>query len=183
MKLIKVAVTVVVCVFATTIHAMAAENDPAVVDALLGPYLAIQVSLAGDDLDAARSGAAHLAQAVESAVVRAAGMADLATSARLIDEATDIESARRGFSTLSHRMMQLVKESGFSDGKTLYVVHCPMALDGEGGSWIQADGTIANPYYGAAMLRCGAVQERLAGRVDGSPGVDEAGHDHSGHQH
>jgi Cu(I)/Ag(I) efflux system membrane fusion protein len=34
-----------------------------------------------------------------------------------------------------------------------------MAFDGKGGSWLQKDATVANPYYGAMMLRCGSVSK------------------------
>jgi len=33
------------------------------------------------------------------------------------------------------------------------VVHCSMAK----GSWLQADRSVANPYYGASMLTCGEI--------------------------
>lgn len=184
MKLKNVVAIVVLCVFAATIHSVAASGDTVAVESFVGPYLTIQSSLAGDDLAKAKSGAARLSQAIKSAGGRAENMADLGTSARLIGDASDIESARRSFLNLSHQMMQLVKEAGTTGGKTLYIAHCPMAFDGEGGSWIQADKTIANPYYGAAMLRCGTVQEQLAGRADETPGHGAAeGHAHHGHQH
>jgi Cu(I)/Ag(I) efflux system membrane fusion protein len=184
MKL-KDAVTIsVLCVFAATIHGVAAGGDSDVVDSFVGPYLTIQTSLAGDDIAKAKSGAARLTQAIKSADGSAEMMAYLGTAARQIGEAPDIESARRGFLNLSHQMVQLVKEAGTTGGKALYLAHCPMAFDGEGGSWIQADKTIANPYYGAAMLRCGTVQEQLAGRADETPGHGAAEHhDHHGHQH
>lgn len=35
------------------------------------------------------------------------------------------------------------------------VMRCPMAFDGAGARWIQAPGEVANPYFGASMLRCG----------------------------
>jgi Cu(I)/Ag(I) efflux system membrane fusion protein len=37
-----------------------------------------------------------------------------------------------------------------------------MAFDGRGASWLQADEEIQNPYYGAAMLRCGSVTGELS---------------------
>jgi Cu(I)/Ag(I) efflux system membrane fusion protein len=30
-----------------------------------------------------------------------------------------------------------------------------MARDGAGGDWLQAEELLANPYFGAQMLRCG----------------------------
>ena len=36
-----------------------------------------------------------------------------------------------------------------------------MALDGAGADWIQEGEQVANPYYGADMLRCGSLTERI----------------------
>jgi hypothetical protein len=46
------------------------------------------------------------------------------------------------------------------------VVYCSMAP----GSWLQRGTTIANPYYGAGMLRCGEI---VAGPGSGQPGKKE----------
>ena len=184
MKLRNAVVIGVLCVFAATIHVEAADGEAVVVDSFVNPYLTIQTALAGDDLAKAQSSAALLAQAIEGADGSTERMADLESSARRIGEAPDIDAARKSFLSLSHQMMQFVKDTGTTGGTTLYVAHCPMAFDGEGGSWIQADKTIANPYYGAAMLRCGSVQRQLAGGTDETPGHGAAvGHNHAGHQH
>ena len=37
-------------------------------------------------------------------------------------------------------------------------------VEGGGASWVQSGETIANPYYGASMLRCGEVRERVERR-------------------
>ena len=51
-----------------------------------------------------------------------------------------------------------------------------MAFDDKGAAWLQAGETIANPYFGASMLRCGVVRRSFAGA---SAAEDEhAGHDH-----
>jgi Cu(I)/Ag(I) efflux system membrane fusion protein len=39
-----------------------------------------------------------------------------------------------------------------------------MAFDDTGASWLQAAGDIANPYFGAMMLRCGAVTREVASK-------------------
>ena len=40
-------------------------------------------------------------------------------------------------------------------GGELYLYHCPMARDGEGGTWLDTATAVNNPYYGAAMPHCG----------------------------
>jgi hypothetical protein len=46
--------------------------------------------------------------------------------------------------------------------RTLRLFHCPMAEEGRGADWIQLGTETANPYYGAAMLRCGSQTDSLA---------------------
>lgn len=43
--------------------------------------------------------------------------------------------------------------------ETLYLQHCPMANNAKGASWLSAEQEIRNPYFGAAMLRCGEIIE------------------------
>ncbi len=172
----------VVAVFATTAPAATADGEALVLDSFFKPYLTIQTSLAGDDLAKAKAGAVRLGEAIRSADGTTEISAGLEISARLIGEAPDIDSARRGFRDLSHQMMQLVNETETAPGMTLYVAHCPMAFSGEGGTWIQADKTVANPYYGAGMLRCGSVQRQLTGERDETQGSAGKHHD-SSHQH
>ncbi len=40
-----------------------------------------------------------------------------------------------------------------------------MAFDFDGADWIQRNATVANPYFGAQMLRCGSEEERLDSRL------------------
>jgi Cu(I)/Ag(I) efflux system membrane fusion protein len=37
-----------------------------------------------------------------------------------------------------------------------------MAFGNSGADWLQADKSVANPYFGASMLRCGSVKSELA---------------------
>ena len=57
---------------------------------------------------------------------------------------------------------QLLQRFGNPSTTTVRVAFCPMAFDAEGAEWIQADGEVANPYYGAAMLRCGEFRATVA---------------------
>ena len=42
---------------------------------------------------------------------------------------------------------------------TIYEEHCPMAFDNKGANWLQKESELANPYYGAMMLRCGETRK------------------------
>jgi hypothetical protein len=109
---------------------------------LLGSYVKISSALAADDLKAAKTAAGEF-----SAQANTANKADLATRSAAIAKAENIADARKEFVALSTAVEPLAA------GKTNYVVmHCPMA----DADWVQAKGTTANPYYGKAMLTCGA---------------------------
>jgi hypothetical protein len=69
--------------------------------------------------------------------------------------ALDLAEARKQFLPFSTAAVELVKqvkkeEAAFASFK---IFHCPMAP--KPGLWIQAKGPLANPFYGAEMLRCG----------------------------
>lgn len=71
-----------------------------------------------------------------------------------------LESRREAFIGLSKEMAMLISAFG-SGERVLYVEHCPMANSDNGAFWISADPEIRNPYYGAAMMRCGEVVTEL----------------------
>ena len=70
----------------------------------------------------------------------------------------DIESLRQGFALLSEEMRSTLATFGVGP---VYVLHCPMAFNNRGADWLQADRIVRNPYFGAAMLKCGDVTETL----------------------
>jgi Cu(I)/Ag(I) efflux system membrane fusion protein len=141
--------------------------------------LEIQTGLAADDLAAAKKGASHFQHAMKAAPhakdAHDASIA-LSTSAKKILEATDIKSARVEFLNLSGQFTTLVEHVGTSNKTQLYIAHCPMAFGNKGGSWVQSDKTLANPYYGAMMLRCGSLQKQIAGKASNTES-------HEGHSH
>jgi hypothetical protein len=91
----------------------------------------------------------------------------LETAARKLAAAEDIAAMREALKALSKPMAlwaTLRKPDGVS------VMYCSMAP----GSWLQKDDTrIANPYYGAKMLRCGEI-------VSGPGAGEKSGHMKSG---
>jgi len=52
------------------------------------------------------------------------------------------------------KRLELKKQQG-----NLHFYHCPMALDGKGGDWLQNSDSLANPYFGSAMLHCGSEKQ------------------------
>ena len=127
--------------------ASAAPNPQA---QLVKDYLSMQVALAADDLAAAQAALPALAEGM-----RGIGVDSFAEA----PESADFEWLRVRFDMASTRLIAWVAESGNPLGIPLHVVHCPMAFDDIGADWLQSDSTIANPYFGAEMLRCGSITQ------------------------
>lgn len=73
-----------------------------------------------------------------------------------IAKETDLAAQRKDFTNLSSDIIALFKHAELSTG-TIFVQHCPMANNGDGGDWLATEKKIRNPYYGDEMLECGAV--------------------------
>jgi hypothetical protein len=86
----------------------------------------------------------------------------------LIDLA-DIDQARLKFADLSVALAKLVRATGVPPtyGTEVQQLHCPMYLEGQGGSvWLQPRGKARNPFMGSIMLEC--FDERFTLPVTGA---------------
>lgn len=135
-----------------------AQVEP-VSEVALSHYIAIQESLAADSMDGVRDHAAQLAENLA-----ASGAVE---AARTMAQTEDIAEVRRQFETVSIALLADLKANGSASGE-FHEAFCPMAFNNRGASWIQADTTVNNPYYGATMLRCGVIQETFASATDSS---------------
>ncbi|MFQ6047738.1 MAG: hypothetical protein ACE5K7_00055, partial [Phycisphaerae bacterium] len=83
-------------------------------------------------------------KAVRSAAVRVRGQ--------------DLDEDRAVFVDISRSVLALLEHvrPDRSQWPRLYIFHCPMA----NADWLQASRSIANPYYGSKMLRCGQLRGR-----------------------
>lgn len=120
-------------------------------------YFSTQEGLAGDDLAAAKKGASAFLTHAES--MACSTEEDSCCSAELdaataIKDASSIAQARVAFKSWSDALLAKMEKSGMADGEA-YVMHCPMAFDNKGGTWLQKSSALRNPYYGAMMLTCG----------------------------
>jgi Cu(I)/Ag(I) efflux system membrane fusion protein len=86
--------------------------------------------------------------------------AGLESSLGNIQNASDLETQRTAFSTLSGNLYKSIKAYGL-DGSTAYYDFCPMAFNNKGGYWLSDQEKIRNPYFGDQMLTCGSVRETL----------------------
>lgn len=122
---------------------------------LLPAYLAMQRALAADDLASALLALPALRDEMRELEVDPLG--DLDASASL-------EVLRARFDLVSTRVLEWIDANGNAMPSTLHRVRCPMAFDGLGAEWLQEGEELANPYFGAAMLRCGEIQQRYEPR-------------------
>ena len=116
--------------------------------AITSPYLKVQVALAGDSTEGVSEAAEEIAAA--AAVLGNDGKG-LAEAAGTLAATGDIEAAREAFGALSDALIKYADSVGIGE---LKVAYCPMADR----SWIQEDGSITNPFFGAFMLTCGSFQ-------------------------
>ncbi len=155
-------------------------------------YLEAQDRLAADDLEGARASLGRLADTVNeldppgARAVREAwqtAASELSGHARRAAKAETIPDVRSAFERVSVRLEGLLEEFGNPTQEPLRVAYCPMAFDSRGARWVQRDQALQNPYYGAAMLRCGEFRgsalpgERLTAGA-AAPTPPAGGHQH-----
>jgi Cu(I)/Ag(I) efflux system membrane fusion protein len=154
---------------------------------LIPAYLSIGQALSADDGDSAARAVAALPQVVDAIDPQSlegktterwtTELNSLSTITARLSKANDLASLRSAFALLSDELLTLQRTFGFPNSDQLFELHCPMAFEGRGASWIQSDDTVRNPYYGASMLKCADRVEPLGVRSE--PKTDE----HSGHDH
>ncbi|MFC1585154.1 efflux RND transporter periplasmic adaptor subunit [Fibrobacterota bacterium] len=143
-------------------------------DGLYTAYFLAQTALAKDDMKSSRQALNKLKKATNAVnMKKAKGQAHeswMSTLNRLNKELEhvmhlgNISGIREAFRSVSNTLIDLEKNFGHAGGKKHFVAFCPMAFDNKGGSWLQTEETINNPYYGAAMLRCGEIKEEIGGQ-------------------
>jgi Cu(I)/Ag(I) efflux system membrane fusion protein len=155
--------------------AMANMNAPPEVtqqlNGFVGPYLGLGKALAADDLEGAKQAVEPFHQQLTSLLPivsesKAVEMwskekRDLSEIVARLQKANDLAALRSGFALLSEQMLSLERMFGLPTDAALYELHCPMAFEGRGASWIQSEDAVRNPYYGPSMLKCADKVEKL----------------------
>lgn len=150
-------------------HGGSDQLTPKDVDILVAPYLDIQVALAADNLADAQKASSTLLDKTKSpdlSMHSSKTMQDIKISSEGIKDAKTIKDARSEFQTLSAGIKNLVEKIGTTGKQPLFNAYCPMAFNNTGGEWIQGDKTLANPYYGSMMLRCGVIKGEVESKDD-----------------
>jgi Cu(I)/Ag(I) efflux system membrane fusion protein len=139
--------------------------------AVLEAYYSVSQALFQDDFDAAVNGIPAISAAVDAVdmtlldeAAHTAWMEHAKTLNTILAGAATaeaIEPLREAFSPLSDELYAAAVQFGAPGGEAIYQVHCPMAFNNRGASWLQADEAVRNPYFGAVMPRCGSVIDTI----------------------
>lgn len=135
---------------------------------LLEHYLAIGDALAADGTDGIVDHARALAAATDALLKtpipgdehfwhQHEEMATVRGKALELIDTADIAEARLRYADLSVALAKFMGATGVPGafGREVHQLHCPMYLEGQGGStWLQLAGSVRNPYYGSMMLEC-----------------------------
>jgi Cu(I)/Ag(I) efflux system membrane fusion protein len=122
---------------------------------LLSPYLAMQSALASDDLDAAKAQAKAMMEITGHSGSLPEMLHDMLA-------AETLDALRKPhFETLSNAMITAAKANPASFDSELIIMHCPMVYGDRGADWLQTSEPLQNPYFGAMMLKCGEVKEKI----------------------
>lgn len=154
---------------------LAADDFRFYMNQALTRVMDIQETLASDSTVGIAESAAGMAQVMDYAGQRKPSLdaAGLKTYQSILASARDaaakiaamkkpaIEEVREAFWLLSEYLIAYAEafNKDSAEGTPLYIIHCPMAHAGKGGSWMQRSDKTANPYFGASMLECGKLQE------------------------
>lgn len=126
----------------------------------LQDYIKIKNALVEDNTEQVRLVALIMQEHLGEAEVREEQHDRLKETAKKLSDAGNIEEQRKYFAELSLQLYELLENTSVT-GKTLYLQHCTMALDGEGGYWLSYDKQVRNPFMGQRMPGCGSLQENI----------------------
>jgi len=124
--------------------------------AIYNDYISLKNSLVATQYETAQKSATKL----KSSLANYPGCENTALIADKISGAKDIATQRKEFTLLSSDVIAMFKHADVTSG-AIYVQHCPMANNGNGGDWLSSEKKIQNPYYGSDMMECGAVLETI----------------------
>ncbi|RZL07072.1 MAG: DUF3347 domain-containing protein [Pedobacter sp.] len=124
--------------------------------ALYNDYLVVKNALVNSSAEAASSASMTM---VRSAVAAGLGTRVIGPLEKIADS-KDLKIQRQAFTSLNNELIAYFKKADLTSGK-IYIQHCPMANNGDGGDWLAGESNIRNPYYGDEMMECGAVIEEI----------------------
>ena len=149
-------------------------------------YLPLQKALAKDDLANAQKAVPELQKAlaaVDSKLLPEGAQAywdrerqQMGKVVAQLQSVKDLKTMREYFSPLSGGLLASVKVFGVEKTGPIYELHCSMAFNHRGASWLQGQNQPHNPYFGAAMPACASRVQLIAGNETATP--EKGGHHH-----
>ena len=139
-----------------TVKATSVDFKDKKLQPIYAAYLALKDALVAAKVADAQAAAKTLAVELKTYT----GCENTSIIAGKIETAKDLVTQRKEFTGLSSDLVALFKHAALSSG-AIFVQHCPMANNGEGGDWLASEKKIQNPYYGDEMMECGAVVEEI----------------------
>ena len=131
-------------------------------------YILLKDALVATDAQAAKVAALPIVEAIEQVEqAQLTGTAleywqeqliGLQSHSNKILESQEVAIQRKQFGFLSEVLITTIEAFG-TEGKALYVQHCPMAFNNEGADWLATEEAIQNPYFGDKMMKCGLVKK------------------------
>ena len=131
--------------------AMMAFGAATPVDTMIDRAVAIQVSLSHDKMDGVSANATGIA--TDAGSLGKPGE-KIVAGAMALQKAKKIDEARTAFGQMSDALVAYLDAQKQKPGNGVRVAYCPMVRK----PWLQKDGAIQNPYYGASMLTCGSFK-------------------------
>lgn len=86
----------------------------------------------------------------------------------------DMNSARSELALLSEQLLAIINRFG-NTGITIYELHCPMAFDGRGATWLQSTDQPNNPYFAGSFMESCADRVK---QISSAKKPAEKGHRH-----
>jgi len=93
-----------------------------------------------------------------------------------LGQAQDMTETRAEFALLSEQLLVVLQKFG-AKGVDVYELHCPMAFDGRGATWLQKHDQPQNPYFGQSMLGCADRIRKVDVTTDAENPGGELGHE------
>jgi hypothetical protein len=130
-------------------RALVAAADPT--SSMIDRAVAIQVSLSHDKMDGVSTNATGIA--TDAGSLGKPGE-KIVAGAMALQKSKKIDEAREAFGRMSEALVAYLDAQKEKPGNGVRVAYCPMVRK----PWLQKDGAIQNPYYGASMLTCGSFK-------------------------
>jgi hypothetical protein len=133
--------------------------DDQKIQVIYDDYLTLKDALVSSKFKEAGEASTQL----ESKLASYAGCENTALIAKKLGNALNIVDQRKEFTYLSSDLIAMFKHADVRKG-VVYIQHCPMANNGDGGDWLASEKTIKNPYYGSEMLECGGIVQEITAK-------------------